>query len=440
MDRRSFINLKTPQIELLLPANEFFKGHVLISSAGQPNDNLETKEETKSKDNTEVKESLAQEDRKSPIGMLPIEMLAFIFTFLSIQGKQKVKFVSKLWNHASRLAFHDVTHLCIEDTMDKVVQPCTSASHSTGRPLGNSVHHLALRLAHQRKTFFKDIVKLKVFHLRTKSPRILISKSVLTTSVAQHLQCLEMSSLEFAISLPCLKHFKAGLVNPASFRSVIENSPRLTEMRVNLKTRGRIVADYFDLLLKLPHGLKHCQIESRSCDILAIISSPAVSTLETLIFRCDYVTVDIANIAVDDPRISLGKPSNLRVIKLHIFPGFTDNGDDTTPEFLQRFLKTCLTLEQLKLDTVVEIPEEVFSPLKKLKNVSIRCPQFRGNFDNVIKKICQVSKDSLETLEVINNSVTTETLLLVDAVTRIKTFAFCGDGVSIQVHVIILSK
>lgn len=375
------------------------------------------------------------QNNESPIAILPLEMLAYILSFLTIRETLKVKTVCKLWYHASGLSLgvNDMA-LCIEEKPGTAGQPCTKVCHSTGAQHGNSVPVSALKLVAQRRRFFRDIPKLTVFHLRTKGPRLLISKFVLTTPVGQHLQCLELSILEFPVSLPSLKHFKAGCVNLASFESVINNSRRLTELRVDLRRNCKITIDYFNALLRLPIGLKFCKITGRSCDFLAVISSEAMLTLETLKF--EFVPgskSEVSDIVPGDRRVSPKIPLKLQALSCDVHFGM--NMDEPTSHIIKRFMKTCRGLEQVRLSfpfTSFLSPEEVFVGLKTLKKVEIQS-LYHGNCDTILKQICDSCSESLEELQLSWNKITSDTLLSIVNAKRLKVFRFFSYGVCVSI-------
>ena len=371
----------------------------------------------------------SKDTEQSPIDRLPVEMLAYVISFLSIHEKCTVKRVCKTWKQASEMALLEQTSLCIEDQRSARTQPCSMSSHASGYILGNSLNHLALKYVGQRRLFFDKVKNLKVFHLRTMCPRVLIAKHILTTPIGQHLVCLEIATLEFAVNLPNLKHFKSDLVNITSLQSVLENSPKLTELRVDLRKRNSasVTSDYFDLLLKLPLGLRHVKVTGQRCDLLAIISSSAIPSLESLIFDEAQSIYSTSNVISADPRISPKMPLKLKVFSVAI----DLSTDYILLSMIKRFMRTCVNIEEVGLlgTLAPEDCEDIFVGKKKLTKVQI-LGLVNDNLDNLIKSICQSNQTSLGYLELGFITITEDTLINLTEAKRLHTFKFLGRRVS----------
>ena len=330
-----------------------------------------------------------------PVDKIPIEILAYILTFLSIQDKFTVKTVSKKWNVASFMALREQDAICIEDS-NEYLESCSSESHMTGSSRGNNIPLMAVEFAEERKRFFSQMLNLKVFHLRTKHPRLRIVKYYLTSPLASKLECLQLTSLPFTVCLPNLRHFHALSLQRSSLESILNGSPRLTTLRVDLRVGSRITTDYFDLLLKLPKGLEVVEITSKTCDLLAIISSPAMATLKALKFKsaCTHLTF-VTPVSSYDYRVIIKNPLNLKYLNLNL--DWEAQPDYGIISKILLFIKSCKLLTEITVRTNIFCLEDyvsIFSSLSGLNSIELEGLSIEP-CDDLFKVIAEKNKTSL---------------------------------------------
>ena len=123
-----------------------------------------------------------------------------------------------------------------------------------------------------------------------------VMKSCLSEGSSLTLQCLHVFCLEEPLVkvLPNLQHFSTDRINLVSLASVLQYCPILTHLSIDTRHSSD---DFADTLIHLPKGLQYLKLDGTTSDCLAVLCSPAMETLESLVLEnWDYETPEILRI------------------------------------------------------------------------------------------------------------------------------------------------
>ena len=155
----------------------------------------------------------------------------------------------------------------------------------------NSVSLDPVRGNRNRKRFFeKEVTGVKVLKFCGVTDADQVTKYCLSEGPSSSLECLDIVYIEEPLVkvLPNLQHFSAENISLVSLISVLQYCPVLTHLSIDI---SQFSDDFVDTLMNLPKGLQYLNLGGRSCDILAVLCSPAMETLECLILQNIFTPV-----------------------------------------------------------------------------------------------------------------------------------------------------
>ena len=218
-----------------------------------------------------------------------------------------------------------------------------------------------------------------------------VRKYCLSKGLTEGLKCLDIARLEEPLVkvFPNLQHFSADSINRVSLISVLEYCPVLTHLSIDTK---KFSDDFLGTFMNLPKGLQYLNLEGRSSDLLAVLCSPAMQTLESVVLhnRSNSVLFNKSGARV--------KPApRLRRFSMK---SYTEREHDR--KMIVDFLKECPALK--KID--VRVPGlshadyvKIYSQVSNLEMINLA---LKFEFDDVIRMILERNRKSLKYFEIGN--------------------------------------
>ena len=247
-----------------------------------------------------------------------------------------------------------------------------------------------------RRKFFSEFCCLKVIRFPIDKNLTRIWKYYLTEGPHQHLQCLQIYRLEFPVNLPNLQHLSCEALTVEVLDSIINNSPHLTQLRINvyqLTQRKKIVTDDFcDVLSRLPLGLKYLTINCDEMNIFAVLSSPAMATIKYLCFnRVCSKEIESFN------KLTFRPSPNLETFGINGF--FSD--DRRCSNTLLHYLRTAKNIKKVELSTTwlsVEDRVTLFNRWSDMTMIKLEMMGEAPVLDELIDVILRNNRETLGTL------------------------------------------
>ena len=230
------------------------------------------------------------------MNQLPIEVTSEIISRLSsVKEKVRCKTLSKCWKDAAIAAFSRQECLSFESAngftndMPHWEKCWDRESHALKKESQLNIE--VIDSNRFRRKFFSEFCCLKVIHFPEDQKFTRVWKYYLTEGPYQHLQCLLIYHLEFPVNLPNLRHLSCDDLTAEALNSIINNSPHLTQLIIDvdqqltfIRRKKKTTEDFSGVLSRLPLGLKYLRIKCCGTDVFAVLSSPAMTTIEYLYF------------------------------------------------------------------------------------------------------------------------------------------------------------
>ena len=347
------------------------------------------------------------------INRLPAEILFNIFKRLSIKKKFLLKAVCKKWNTIV------VSHVLPQQhklSIEKDVNfrcTCIDPNHQFQFADNNSISVFPVRGDLNRKWFFgQGIAGVKV--LKICEPSVI--KYYLSEGPSSSLECLNILCLQKPLVkvLPNLQHFSAKIMNIASLISVLEYCPILTHLSIDtIESKDNFV----DTFINLPKGLQYLKWTGRSSCVLAVLCSPAMQTLESLLLINDHYWSPTVSFDKPDARV---KPAP-RLQRFSMFCGMYREQDK---KMIIDFLKECPILKKFDSQVIgltLEDHVNIFSRLSNLETIKLVA---RFEYDDVIPMILEKNRKSLKYLEIGKYGVYLETMKKLAEFPNLQTLSF----------------
>ena len=370
------------------------------------------------------------------INRLPSEVFILFFNRLPIKNKFVLKAVCKKWNTIVISHILPEQHkLSIEENYFSTSR-CINPDHQFKFQDNNTVPLVPVRAKRNRKRFFeKEVTGVKVLKFRGGRNQDQLTKYCLSEGPSSSLECLDIVFLEEPLVklLPNLQHFSAEFINLVSLISVLQYCPMLTHLSIDTTEFSN---GFLDTFMNLPKGLQYLKLEGRSCDTLAVLCSPAMQTLESLLLIIRSTSPIYNN---PDARFKPGTKVNT-ALRLQRFSagGFINKEEDR--KIIVDLMKECPALKRIDLQgtgLTLEDHVNIYSQLCDLEMIKIVIlnvtPQLR--FDEVIPIIVSRNRKTLKYFEIGNSLLDSESMKKLAEFTNLQTLSFCSK----LVRVIILS-
>ena len=230
------------------------------------------------------------------MNQLPIEVTSEIISRLSsVKEKVLCKTLCKYWKDAAVAAFSRQECLSFQNANGYTnYMPHWEKCWGRESHVFNKRSQLNIKLMDSnrfRRKFFSEFCRLKVIRFPEDENFTSVWKYYLTEGPYEHLQCLLIYHLEFPVNLPNLRHFSCDDLTTEVLNSIIINSPHLTQLTIDIsqqltfiRRKKKTTEDFSDVMSRLPLGLKYLRIICCETDVFAVLSSPAMTTIQYLYF------------------------------------------------------------------------------------------------------------------------------------------------------------
>ena len=227
------------------------------------------------------------------MNQLPIEVASEIISRLSsVKEKVRCKTLSKYWKDAAIGALSRQACLSFGETrgfldyMLHWVKCWDRESHVFNED--SKLNIKVIRSNRFRRKFFSEFCCLKIIRFPQDQSFTRVWKYYLTEGPHQHVQCLQVFYLEFPVNLPNLRHLSCEGLTVEVLNSIINNSPHLTQLTLNvyrrIERKNQATENFSDVLSRLPLGLQYLRMKCFETDVFAVLSSPAMTTIKCLYF------------------------------------------------------------------------------------------------------------------------------------------------------------
>ena len=357
------------------------------------------------------------------IDRLPAEVFFSITKRLSIKNKFVLKAVCKKWH-----AFV-ISHVLPKQhklSIEKDFYPscrCIHLDHQFHFQDNNSLSLLPVIAYRNRKRFFeKEVTGVKVLKICGGTDADRVMKYYFSEGSSSSLECLDIVCLQKPLVkvLPNLQHFSADSINLVSLISVLQYCPVLTHLSIDTRN---IFVDLVDTFMNLPKGLQYLKLGGRSCDFLAVLCSPAMETLES-------VLLDNWSSLLLNESGGRFKPGT-KVKPAPRLQRFSMGGNINTEEdrkIIVDLMKECPALKTIDLQgsgLTLEDHVNIYSQLSNLEMIKIIIlnvtPQFQ--FDEVIPMIVERNRKTLKYLEIGNSILNLESMKQLAEIKNLQTLS-----------------
>ena len=355
------------------------------------------------------------------INHLPDEILFLIIKRLPIKNKFLLKAVCKKW-HAFVIShiFPKQHKLSIEKGY-LITCRCIDPDHQFQMQDNNSVPLLPVRANRNRKRFFgKEVTGVKVLKFCSGRDANRVMKYCLSEGSTSSLECLDILYLKEPLVkvLPNLRHFSTGSINLVSLISVLEYCPVLTHLSIDARY---LIDNFTDTFMNLPKGLQYLKLEGSLCDFLAVLCSPAMETLESLLLNtCTNAVL------FDKPKARVKPAPRLRRFSMNCF---MDTKQDQ--RMIVDFMKGCPALKKIHLDVTELHSEDYVNIYSRLSNLDMIILALQFEFGDVIRMILKKNRDSLKHLDIDNSLLNLESIKKLAEFTNLQTLSFYSSLVRI---------
>ena len=347
---------------------------------------------------------------------LPTEVFFQIIKRLSIKNKFVLKGVCKKWHaFVTSHILPKQRKLSIENNYYSTCR-CIHPDHQFQFRDNNSVHLVPVTANRNRKRFFeKEVTGVKVLKFCRGRDANRAMKYCLSEGPSSSLECLEVEYLEEPLVkvLPNLQHFSADRINLVSFISVLQYCPVLTHLSINTRN---IFVDLVDTYMNLPKGLQYLKLEGISCYFLAVLSSPAMETLESLLL---YTCIATLIIKKHDARVKPAPRLQRCSMSLHIH-----RKEDQ--KLIVDFMKECPALKKVHLEVTGLTLENYVNIFSQLSNLDFIILAVEFEFDDVIRLILRRNRISLKHLQIDQSLLNLESIKKLAKFTNLQTLSFCS--------------
>ena len=355
------------------------------------------------------------------VNCLPPEILFLIIKRLPIKNKFLLKAVCKKW-HAFVIshALPKQHKLSIEKDFYSTCR-CIDPDHQFQFRDNNSVPLLPVRANRNRKRFFeKEVTGVKVLKFCGGTDADRVMKYYFSEGSTESLQCLDVSYLKEPLVkvLPNLQHFSAERIQSVPLISVLQYCPILTHLNIDARY---LSDDLVDTLMNLPKGLQYLKLGGRSCDFLAVLCSPAMETLESLLLD-KYSYSGPFN--KPDARVKTAP----RLQRLSI-SCFMDREQDR--RMIVNLMKECPVLKNIDLQVKGLTLEDTVNIYSRLSNLEMIKLDLDFEFNDVIRMILWRNRNSLKYLQISPSLLNLESMKKFAEFSNLQTLSFCSSLVRI---------
>ena len=366
------------------------------------------------------------------INRLPAEVFLHIIKRLPIKNKFLLKTVCKKWHTFVISHILPEQHkLSIEKGYFTTCR-CIDPDHKFKFRDNNSITVLPVKAARNRKRFFeKEVTGVKVLKLCGESDAVM--KYCLSGGPSLILECLDVVYLEEPLVkvLPNLQHFSAEFINLVPLTSVLQYCPMLTHLSIDTRES---LDNFMDTFMNLPKGLQYLNLEGRSCDILAVLCSPAMQTLESILLLIRS-TSPIYN--KPGGRFKPGTKIECapRLQRLSV-GGFIDTEEDR--KMVVDLMKECPVLKKIDVagtGLTLEDHVNIYSQLSNLEMIKITVLNVTSQlqFDEVIPIIVERNRKSLKYFQIGNLLLDPESMKKLAEFKNLQTLSFSSSLVRMLV-------
>ena len=363
------------------------------------------------------------------IDRLPFEILFNIIKRLPIKNKFLLKAVCKKWRNfvifrilpnQHKLSIRQAYFSAYRCSAYRCIDPDHQFKFGDDN---NTVPLRVVRADRKRKRFFeKEVTGVKVLRLCGGTDENGLRKYCLSEGPSSSLQCLRIGPLEKPLVkvLPNLQHFSADSINLVSLISVLQYCPVLTHLSINTR---EFSDDFVDTFMNLPKGLQYLKLGGGLSDILAVLCSPAMETLESLLLE-KYSNSKPFNKL--DARVKPAPRLEKFSISVHIW-GKQDR------RMVVDFLKECPALKKIFLAVpglTLENQVNIYSRLSNLEMIKL---DLYFEFDDVIPMIVERNRNSLKYLQIGQFLLNLESIKKLAEFPNLQTLSLCSSLVRILV-------
>ena len=360
------------------------------------------------------------------VNCLPPEVFFLIIKGLPIKNKFLLKAVCKKW-HAFLIS-HILPRqhkLSIENNYFYNCR-CIDPDHQFEFQDNNSVPLVPVRAHRNRKRFFgKEVTGVKVLKFCEGRDANRIIKYYFSEGSNESLECLDVASLEepFVKVLPNLQHFSANDINLVSLTSVLQYCPVLTHLSIDTKNFSD---NFVDTFMNLPKGLQYLKLEGISRDFLAVLCSPAMETLESLLLEnCD------TPVLFNKPGATVRPAPRLQRCSISFSIDMAENR-----KMIVDFMKKCPDLKKVEFQVTGLYLQDYVNIYSRLSNLEMIILDLEFEFDDVIRIILWRNRKSLKYLQIGEPSLKLESMKKLAEFTNLQTLSFSSS----LVRILILSK
>ena len=335
------------------------------------------------------------------MNQLPVEVTTEIISRLSsVKEKVRCKTLSKYWKDAALAALSRQECLSFDKGriftyyMSYWVKCWDRESHVL-----NEKSQLNIEVIDSnrfRRKFFSEFCCLKVIRFPIDKNFTRVWKYYLTEGPYQHLECLQIYRLEFPVNLPKLRHFSCEALTVEVLDSIINNSPHLTQLKINvyqLTQRNMNVAENFcDVLSRLPLGLKYLTINCYETDIFAVLSSPAMTTIKYLCFDSVWrKKIQSFN------KLKFRPSPDLEIFGIN---GMSSE-DRRCSNILCDYLRTAKNVKKVELETIWLSVEDRVTLFKRWSDMTMIKLEMMGKTPALDELIDVILRNNRETLDIL---------------------------------------
>ena len=356
------------------------------------------------------------------IHRLPPELFIRILKRLPIENKFSVKAVCKKW-HTFIVSYilPEQHKLSIEKGYFSTCR-CSDPDHHFKFRGNNSISFLHVKADIYRKKFFEEeVTGVKVLKLCGGRDANRVMKYCLSKGPSSTLECLDIMYLKEPLLkiIPNLQHFSAQFINLVSLISVFDYCPMLTHLSIDNR---ELSEDFVDTFMSLPKGLQYLKLGGKSCDFLAVLCSPAMQTLESLLLDNSWSTPVLFN----KPDARIKAAPRLQKLSLSFRTHAVEDQKMTVD-----FLKECPALKKIDLRVIGLTLEDYVNIYSRLSNLEMIKLGLEFQYDDVIRVIFDKNRKYLKCLDISSPLLNLESMKQLAEFPNLQTLSFRGGLVRI---------
>ena len=358
---------------------------------------------------------------------LPPEIFFHIIKRLPIKNKLLLKAVCKKWHTLIISLVLPTQHKLSIENHFYFSCKCIDPDHQFKFRDNNSVSVLSVTANLEGKRFFEnDVTGVKVLKFCGERDANQVMKYHLSQGPSSSLECLDILYLEEPLVkvLPNLQHFYANSINLVSLTSVLQYCPVLTHLSIDIR---KLSNGFVNTFMNLPKGLQYFKLGASSCDVLAVLCSPAMQTLESVLLR---VNLSASGQSFINKNARVKPAPSLRRFSLKCY---MDREQDR--KMIVDLMKECPVLKKIDLRVSGLTLEDNVNIYSRLSNLEMINLGLHFKFDDVIPMILERNEYSLKYLEIGNFLLNLESMEKLAEFITLQTLSFASTLVRILVIV-----